>query len=144
MWGKGEREREKKAQCSLTGTGDGKLRRGTTDCRDSLRVGWNSGQTAPPTLPALRQGTGVASPPRAPLSSLLTVPELAGKRKRQQDRPRGPATWPVGGSLNALNRPAANWPNKQNTHLLSSEAREPCRSPLFDPAASPAFQVKAW
>lgn len=50
-------EKEKRAQCSLTGPGDGKLRAGTTDCRDSLRVGWNSGQTAPP-LPALRQGTG--------------------------------------------------------------------------------------
>ena len=83
---------------------------------------------------ALRQGKEVMSPTLGPLRPPSQSPSLLEREKETARQAKGgPATWPVDGSLNALNRPAANWPNKQNKHLLSSEAMEPCRSPLLRP-----------
>lgn len=124
----------------------GKLRRGTTACRDSLRSGGTVARLHPHPPGSAAGHRGDVSHPEAPLSSFSQSPSLLEREKETARQAKGgPATWPVDGSLNALNRPAANWPNKQNTHLLSSEATEPCRSPLFKtPQRVLPFQVEAW
>lgn len=82
--------------------------------------------------------------PRSSPRPLTCSKESGRTGSRQQDQLSGPGhTGRVGHRMPWICLPAANWPNTQNTHLLSSVALETCRCLLPNPQRLPPFQARA-